>query len=435
MANGHVKYLLLGGGSAAASAAEAIRRHDPVGDILLVSTESLRPYQRPPLARGYLRRELRLDELFVHPSDWYTKLHVTLRTGVRALALDANKRAVTLSDSSEVLYDRLLIATGASARHLDIPGDRVGAVIPGVMHLRTIEDVDRIHHAADVALASGRGRVAVIGCTLMAAEVAASLRLRKNNPVPTAPNGLPIPGAVARPLEVTLVCPRPQLFAGLAGDFVSRAGTRALEQLGVTVLLNHPVTSLEGDGRVQRVVIGGGQGPVPCDFAIVAEGWTPSKDLLRGTAVAAEKAILTDVRGQTNLPDIYAAGECAAMFDPVFGKHRLLDHWDVTVSRGLTVGANMAGADEPWAGVTVHRAEIGSTRLVVMGEPRFAERRLIRDLGEQGQAELALDREGRVCAAALVNYRPPENAIDALIRSKTSVQGREEDLRDPTKQL
>lgn len=433
MANGHVKYLLLGGGSAAASAAEAIRRHDPVGEVLLVSTESLRPYQRPPLARGYLRRELRLDELFVHPAEWYTRNNITLRTGIRALALDTHKRAVTLSDSSEVLYDKLLIATGASSRHLEIPGDRVGAILPGAMHLRTIEDVERIHHAADVALSSGRGKVAVIGCTLLAAEIAASLRLRKNNPAPVNAAGLPT--GPAKPLEVTLICPREQLFPGLSGDHVSKLIVRSLEQLGVSVLLNHPVTSLEGDGRVQRVVDGAGHAPVACDFAVIAEGFIPSKDLLRGTAIAAEKAILTDVQGRTNLPDVYAAGECAAMFDPVFGKHRVLDHWDVTLSRGLTAGANMAMGNEPWQGITVNRADIGPARLVIMGEPRFAERRLIRDLGEQGLAELALDRQGRVCAAALLNYRPPESQIDTLIRGQQPVLGREDDLRDPTKAL
>lgn len=419
MSSGHVKFLLLGGGSAAASAAEAIRSADPAGEVLLVSAESSRPYHRAPLARGYLRRELRPDDLFTHPANWYAENNISLRTGVRALALDMGKHKASLSSGAEVLFDQLLIATGASPRHLDIPGN----TLPGTIHLRTFEDADRIHHAADVALAVSKGRVAVIGSGLVAAEVAASLALRKGN-------------TAGKPLAVTLLCSKSHLFEGLVGENAARAVTRALESLGVTVKAGSPITALEGDGRVQRVILAGNSAaPIDCDLTVIAEGWLASRELLRGTSLAAEKAILVDERGRTNLPGIYAAGECAAMFDPVFGKHRVLDHWDVTVSRGLVVGANMAGLNRPWEGVTVHRAEVGPTRVVVMGEPRFTERRIVRDAGDQGLAEFAVDKQGQICAAALVNWRPPEGIIESMVRARVPIAGREEELRDPNRAL
>lgn len=411
----HVKYLLLGGGSAAAACAQAIREVDSGGEIMLVSAEAGRPYHRPPLARGYLRREISLEQIFFHPADWYSNHGVTLRTSTRAMALDVAKRVVTLVDGTPVLFDKLGIATGAVARTLEVPG----GTMPGVMGFRTVEDVNRIHHAAEVALKGPVGRAAVVGSGLIAIEVAASLAKMAD------PEG--------RWLRVALVCGKPHLLDGLAGESVGRILARRLDEIGVEVRTGDPVVAIEGDGRAQRVRTTGAAHP--CDFVVAAEGWTPSKEFLRGTNITAEKAILTNPHGETSVPGIFAAGECAAMFDPVFGKHRVLDHWDVTVSRGLVVGANMAGANSAWKGVTVHRAEVGGTRVVVMGEPRFADRRIVRDMGTAGLAEIGVDRQGKVASVVLIGLTELEEVFGELVRSRTDVSGREEALRDPKQPL
>jgi len=422
MAVVHVKYLLLGGGSAAASAAGAIRSLDPAGEIWLVSTEASRPYHRPPLARGYLRRELRLEDLFVHPGDFYGQHRITLRTNFRALALDTTQRAVTMSDGGEVFFQNLLIATGATAK-VPPSAEVAGANLPGAMTLRTAQDADRIHHAADVAstpgLRNGPARVVVIGGGLLAVEIAASRPLRK-------------PAPSAAPLAVTLVCPTAHLLDSLAGESAARAAARALASLGVIVVPHAPLRALEGDGRVQRVVCAG-HAPLPAEFAILAAGFSPSKDLLRNTPIAAEKAILTDPRGQTSVAGIFAAGECAAMFDPVFQKHRVLDHWDVSLSRGLLVGANMASpAAAPFAGITTHRAELGPAKLAVHGEPRFAHHRLTRELpAGTGLVEFSADQDNRLCSITTLGPVPDEPALLALLARRADLTGLEDTLRDP----
>lgn len=418
MSVAHVKYLLLGGGSAAASAAGAIRDRDPTGELWLVSNESSRPYHRPPLARGYLRRQLRLEDLFVHPGDEYARRRITLRTNLRALSLDVAKRTVTLSDGREVYFERLLLATGATPRGLDLPGGN----LPGAMVLRTAADADRILHAADTAAAvpSRRGpvRAVVIGPTLLAAEVAASL----------ASSGI----------AVTLATAGGPFCAGLTGDVAARSITRLLASLGIDVETT-PITALAGDGRVQRVQLADHR-HLPCDFAVLANGFLPAKELLRGTNIAAEKAILTNPRGETSVPGIFAAGECAAMFDPVFAKHRVLDHWDVSVSRGLIVGAAMADPIDPgFTGVTVHRAELGDSdpahRIALMGEPRFARRHIARE--HNGRVlEFGIDPDGRLCSVVAVGAEPAdEAALKSLVRARLDVAGWEDTLRDPAADL
>lgn len=290
------------------------------------------------------------------------------------------------------------------------------------MVLRTAADADRILHAIDTAAAlPGRRtpvRTVVVGSTMLAAEVAASLSKLG--------------------LAVTLTCSGTGVMAGLVGAAAERAVRRVLGGQGVEVE-TQPVTQLAGDGRVQRVVLADGR-PLPCDFAVLATGFVPAKDLLRGTTIAAEKAILTNARGETSVEGIYAAGECAAMFDPVFGKHRVLDHWDVSVSRGLIVGAAMADPHDPgFLGVTVHRAELGgpdvSRRVVVMGEPRFVRRHLARETAS-GVLEFGIDAEGRVCSAVAVAMdADAEAAAQRLVRARLDVSGLEDVLRDPAADL
>src|SRR4051812_43435925 len=173
----HVKYLLIGGGLASISAAQAIRAADREGSILLVGQEIVRPYHRPPLSKEFLRREKVRNEIFAVESQWFEKNHVELRTGQRAAHLDTSRSAVTLADGSLVSYEKLLLATGAAPRMLDVPG----ALLPNLFYLRTLEDATRLQTAIDKAKregrthANGRGRVAVIGAGFLGVELAASI--------------------------------------------------------------------------------------------------------------------------------------------------------------------------------------------------------------------------------------------------------------------
>src|SRR5688572_2580778 len=144
----HVKYLLVGGGLASSAAAEAIRRHDARGSVLLIAQENNRPYHRPALSGEYMRRERSRADLTTFPPGWMKENNVELRTGRRVSHMDTSRACATLDNGEVVSYDQLLLATGASAKPLKIPG----ADLPSVYSLRTIDDADRLHHAIDTAL-------------------------------------------------------------------------------------------------------------------------------------------------------------------------------------------------------------------------------------------------------------------------------------------
>jgi NADPH-dependent 2,4-dienoyl-CoA reductase/sulfur reductase-like enzyme len=413
MSNLHTKYLLIGGGLASISAAEAIRERDREGELLIVGQEINRPYHRPPLSKEFLRREKSHDEVFTHPSSWYEENRVRLRTGRRAARLDVARRAVTLDNAEEISFDRLLIATGAHARHLHIPG----ADLPNLYYLRTIEDAERLHHAIEQAQRGKRSigdvTVAVIGGGVLGVELAASLKQMG--------------------LKVELVVGGDHPWGKFAGEVTGKFVGKYLENKGVSVQVGPRPVRLEGDGRVQRVVLTNGT-PIACDFAVAAVGAMTNRDLLRGTSIAAEKAILVDARCETSVVDIFAAGDCAAILDPLFGKHRVLDHWDNAVTSGKIAGANMAGDHVKYDVVNTFFSDVFELSINAWGEARFVDHRIVRgnvSVEKPDFVEFGIGSDGRIAQVIAVNHAGEDDTLKALVKGRVQTGGKEEMLREP----
>ena len=415
----HVKYLLVGGGLASSAAAEAIRDRDREGAILLVGQEVNRPYHRPPLSKEYLRRQKPRAELFAVEPGWFERNHVDLRTGRRVARLDTARMSATLDNGEELSYERLLIATGASPAPLDVPGSH----LPNLFYLRTVDDCDHLHHAIDKALregrprAGGRGRAVVIGAGFLGVELAASL--------------------VQVGLAVDLVFPRDYPWQRFAGENTGRFLARFLEKHSVTLHPSSRPQRLEGDGRVQRVVLSSGEA-LECDFAIAAVGAVPNKDLLRGTPITAERAILVDEYCRTNVPGVYAAGDCAAVFDLLFGKHRVLDHWDNAIVTGKLAGRNMTGDHEPYATVNYFFSDVFDLTLSGWGQNRHVDRRLLRGtptLESPDFIEIGIAADGRVAQVLALGHQGEDDLLRELVARRFLVDGNEERLKDPAAPL
>jgi len=412
----HVKYLLAGGGLTAGSAAEAIRAHDPRGSIMLVGQEINRPYHRPPLSKQYLRREVTRSELVVEPLGWFDRNNIQLRTGRRVAHLDTARNAAILDNGEEINFDAMLLATGAAPRPLSIPG----ADLPNVYMLRTIEDVDRLHHAIDKAKKEGRpnengtrGRAAIIGGGVLGVEVAASL--------------------TQCGLGIDLIVSRDWPWSKFAGDATGRFLTRFLEKHGITVYTGQLPEKLEGDGRVQRVVLADGK-QIACDMVIASVGMVVNREILRGTPIAAERAILVDSRCRTNVDGIFAAGDCAAVFDSLFGKHRVMDHWDNAKVTGQIAGTNMAGGDATYDAVSYFFSDVFDLSLSAWGESKIVHHRLTRDLSSPDRpdfVEIGIASDGRIAQVLAVNHPGEDEVLRDLVKRRINLEGMEERVKDP----
>lgn len=386
----HVRYLIVGGGVAGSSAAEAIRSVDPSGDILLVGQEVSRPYHRPPLSKSFLRGEVGKEALPVKPADWFAGNAIGLLTGRRATRLDPDRRRVTLDDGLVIGYDELLLAFGGMVAPLEAPG----AGLPGLFYLRTLADAEAIITRLKIALREGRphprgrGRVAVLGGGTLGVEIAASLK--------------------SRGLWVELVCDQPDLWHYVAGETAAQRLRDWMDENGVILHMNNPAVSLLGDGRVQRVELAGGE-TVQCDFAVCCIGMRVDRRLVQGTPIPAGNRLICDSFGRVGteggVSHVWAAGDSCSVMDERFDKHIAGGHWEFARQSGALAGRNMAlvaagRTPHPWRDLPGWHSEVFGLDIYAWGVARLAERRIVQDFTESGRphlAEIGIDAAGRVC--------------------------------------
>jgi 3-phenylpropionate/trans-cinnamate dioxygenase ferredoxin reductase component len=404
----HVKYLLAGGGAASSAAAVAIRKLDSTNTLLMVGQESNRPYHRPPLSKDYLLRRTQHENLFTLSDRWFADNHVTLMTGRRVEKVDTARRTVILGNAEEISYDKLLLAIGASSRRLDF----AGANLPNLFYLRNFDDVGRLRHAIDTARQAAKPKAVVIGGGVLGVELAGTL----------SQSGL----------SVELVVGRPFPWHRFAGESAGKFVGRYLESHNVTVHNGRRAIRLEGDGRVQRVIMDD-ETPITCDFAVAAVGSVVNRELLRGTSIEAEKAILVDSHCRSSDASVYAAGDCAAVFDPLFGKHRIIDHADNAQLTGTLAGTNMAGGDATYNAVNTFSTSVLDLKATVWGEPRLVERRIVRGVAAGDAAsfiEIGIAADGRIAQTLAIGDGHDTQSLKDLVAQRFAVNGNQEQLKD-----
>ncbi|MGF1633662.1 MAG: NAD(P)/FAD-dependent oxidoreductase [Phycisphaerae bacterium] len=415
MANGHVTYLIVGAGRAAASAAAAIRERDPASALLMVGQEQHRPYDRVALSKEYLRRSMARDELTVLPMGWFKENNVELRTRTRVALLEVGRQRATLASGDEVSYEKLLLATGGSAVPLEVPG----AQLPDVFTLRTIDDVSLLHHAIETfaRIPHHTPRAVVVGGGELGIETAASL--------------------TELGVKVDLVVRETHCWSRYAGEAVGRWLGETLRQRGVNVHLGQPVKQLLGDGRVQRVELAFGH-TIDTDLLVACVGMTPNLQLLRGTPIEAQRGVMVDAGCRTSVPNVLAAGDCCMLLDPLFGKYRMLEHWEEAHHQGRIAGENMAGGQATYDRVSHFTSRFFSHEVHQWGDVRFVDRRVVRGevrVDAPSFAEFGLDAQGRVVQVIALNRDAEYPAYEATLRQKRTFAGEEDALRDVTKPL
>ena len=310
------RVVIVGGGVAAATAAVTLRELGFDGEIELFGAETAHPYHRPPLSKGYLRGEARIEDQLVEPVRYYAEHEIELRLGVRVTAIDPARKVVTLG-GDETPYDHLLVATGGRNRTLAVPGGG----LPGVFQLRTVEDCDRIREAAR----AGR-RAAVIGLGFIGSEVAASLRQL----------GLAVTGVEGYrvPLERTL------------GQDVGEVLADIHREKGVELVLEDSVASFEGEGRVERVRTKKGR-VLECDMVVAGIGIVPNSELLGAAGAHVDNGVLVDEHCRTSLSNVFAAGDVTNHLHPIFGRLRV-EHWNNGYQQGRAAARSLLGGEQPY---------------------------------------------------------------------------------------
>lgn len=395
--------VIVGASLAGAKAAETLRREGYEGRIVLFGEETQLPYIRPPLSKDYLRGETELDKVFVHPQAWYDERRIELHPSAPVRAIEPATRKVVLDDGQRVGSDRLLLATGASPRRLDVPGSDLA----GVHYLRTVEDADAIRDAATNA-----HRVVVIGGGWIGAEVAASIRLLGPPVVMVAPGSVPLErvlgpevGAVYRDLHA---------------------------EHEVDLVMNQRAAAFRGRTAVEAVETADGT-RIEGDVVVIGVGAEPRTQLAADAGLDVGDGILVDEFLETSAPGIFAAGDVAAAWHPVLGARIRVEHWDNARRQGPAAARNMLGKAEPYARIPYFYSDQYDLGMEYAGYAPTWDRVVFR--GEPaGRAFVAFWLlDGRVVAGMNANVWQVNDAIAALVASKERVAV--ERLMDPTVQL
>jgi 3-phenylpropionate/trans-cinnamate dioxygenase ferredoxin reductase subunit len=256
------------------------------------------------------------DSVYVHPLEWYDEHSVDLRIDTRATAIDPAGHTVTLADGERLGYTKLLLTTGSSPRRLPLPG----ADLDGVLYLRTLADSDRIKEAI-----AGADRIAVIGAGWIGLETAAAAR------------NAGVAVTVVEMAELPLLGP--------LGPEVARIFADLHTAHGVDLRLGARLSEITGSaGRATGVLLADGT-RIDADAAVVGVGIKPNTDLAEAAGLAVENGIRVDDRLRTTDPDIYAAGDVAFAFHPLFGKHIRVEHWANALNQPQTAAKAMLGQD------------------------------------------------------------------------------------------
>jgi 3-phenylpropionate/trans-cinnamate dioxygenase ferredoxin reductase subunit len=321
------RLLIVGGGPAGLEAARAYRKLDSEGQIVMISADDHPPYNRPPLSKDFLRGESEEQGLPLEDEDYFLANRIELRLGTTASALDTTNRMVTLAGGEMLAYDLCILATGATAKTLPVPG----AEDPGLHRLRFVRDARRLREAAGAAASA-----IVIGSGFIGCEAAVSL--------------------ARRGMSVTLVSDEERPQEKRLGTAMGDRLKLWLEEEGVTLRLGQQVEVIEA---ARRVWLDDGAS-VDADLVLVAAGAEGAVTLAHEAGLEVEQdRVRVDAHMRTSDPHVLAAGDVAFALNAAAGRHLLVEHWGEALEMGRVAGETAAGRDTSWSSVPGFWSEIG----------------------------------------------------------------------------
>jgi len=297
--------VILGGGMVAGYAAkQLVELGLPKGELAILSADNAVPYERPPLSKSFLAGKDSEAAIRINSEDFYEEHGIELTLECEVTGVDAKRKRLVLKRGDELEFQKLVIATGARPRTLNIPGSR----LRNLFYLRTLDDSKNIRNATE-----NSKHAVVIGGGFIGMEVASVL--------------------AQKGIEVTMVLSDDRIWKRLFSSEMSNFFERYYAGRGVRIITSSAVTELRGDDVVKTAVLKDGQA-IQCDLVIAGIGVEPAINVVLSSGFDIGDGILVNEYLQTSHPDIYAAGDVANYQDVIFNKRRRVEHWDNAVSQG-----------------------------------------------------------------------------------------------------
>lgn len=347
------KCLIVGASHAGAQAAVALRQYGWEGDITLIGDEPHLPYQRPPLSKDFLCGNRQDEDILIRQASFYQKSAVHVLLGSQAIAIHRAQQQLEMDTGDKLEYDVLILATGARARRMDIPG----AQLQGIHYLRNLDDVRHIRQSA-----APRKRAVIIGGGYIGLETAASLRQLG--------------------LNVTVLEALPRVLARVTAPEISAFYTRIHREAGVRIVTDIQVEAFEGTTSVNSVLCQNGE-RYQADLVIVGVGILPNTELAQDSGLQVDNGIVVDAQCRTSDPAIFAAGDCAVHFNQLYQRQIRLESVQNAFDQASVVAQTLCGKPAsyqslPWFWSDQYDLKLqicglsdGYTRVILRGDPLY----------------------------------------------------------------
>ena len=378
-------FVIIGASLAGAKAAQTLREEGFDGRIALIGEEPVRPYERPPLSKDYLQGKVEADVAFVHDPAYYDKHDIDLRLATPVRRLEPAGREVVLASGERLGYDAVLLATGATPRRLAVPGTDLA----GVHYLRTLTDAERLRTAI-----AGASRVVVIGAGWIGCEVAASARQLGADVALVELGRLPLERVLG-----------PELGAFYRDVHADQ---------GVELHFGVGIEALRGGDRVEEVRLTDGTA-LAADVVVAGVGVAPRVELAEEAGLALDNGVVTDEYLAASAPGVFAAGDVASAWHPLFGRRIRLEHWSSALNQGPAAARSMLGSRTPYEQIPYFYSDQYDVGMEYSGYAPGWDQVVFR--GDPAGREFIAFwlKDGRVVAGMNVNVWDVADSIAALV--------------------
>ena len=380
-------FIIVGGGGAGCAAALTLRREGFDGRVIIATAEQVLPYDRPNLTKDYLAGELERKWMDLKPEEFYEDSGIEIRTGSRLIYIKPEEKSLHFAGGEYMEYDRLLLATGGIPRTPDIPG----VWLENFFLLRSMADVDGI-----IASLEGAGRVLVIGASFIGLETASALRKRG--------------------IEVHVAAPEKIPMTRIFGEKTGLRIMKLHEEQGVVFHLGAAPEEITGHEKVNGAVLSDGS-RIDADVVIAGIGIVPAVNYIEDGDVAGGGGIAVDGNLRTVLKDVYAAGDIAALPDPVTGTVRRVEHWAEALGQGMHAARAMLGAKEEYSEVPFFWTKQYDTVIKYVGYAPSYDSIVYRGNPDDGDFIAGFYDHGKLLAAAAIGRMDDLVITASIIKS------------------
>lgn len=405
-----VDFLIIGGSAAGTTAAETIRNLEPEAKIAIVTDEAYEQYSRV-LLPNYVRHQISREQMFLKKPEWYKEKKIDLVKGDKAVGLDTKSKKIKVSSGWEIEYGKLLITVGGYVVPLSIPG----ADVDGVVYMRTIEDGEKI-----IEKSKGAKKAVIIGGGFIGLEFSSCFRF----------NGVS---------EVTTLVRGNYYWSKKLDEESSRVVVGILEKNGIVVKTEEEPDHLESAGGKLVAVVTKSGNRYEADVVGVGIGIKSDFSWLDGSGIEISKGIVTNEYLETNVADVYAAGDCAEFYDSVFERKHLVGNWTNATSQGLAVGKTMSGQRTKFETASSYSINFfaspnhGSCSFIGVTDADFADYVFVRGSFEEGKVTRMFVKKyngiSRIVGATVVNCPSDVGPITMAVKNRVDVASKLEDLK------